>query len=119
MITISDGDTSVTPITADGYSTAQAPGNIVHQIIGGLPVVTLRPAQPRSGTLALLFDTEADAEAARALLATAAQFTYADTDLLTVGMTFVLDGQGITPALENETRTLWTVGVGYLEVQPS
>ncbi|GAB3608593.1 hypothetical protein GCM10027414_07180 [Humibacter ginsengiterrae] len=115
-ISTTDGSRTVSVVLANGYSTQQTPGNIVHNIIGGPPVVTLRPAQPRQGTLNLLFEDEQTAEAARALLVTPALFVYRDTDLPTVGMTFALDGQGVGPALENETRQWWTVSVGYLEV---
>lgn len=116
MSTISDGVDTVTPILIDGYEATRESRNVVHVIIGTPePAVTLRPAGPRRGTLTALFATRADALAAEAILAADDVLTFADPDVPSLSMTFVVDGD-VTVGLDDETRALWTVAFSFLEV---
>jgi hypothetical protein len=115
MPSITNGVVTIEPELVLGYETTQEAGNVVHEIIGrGDPDVTLRPARSRSGTLALFFLTEADAETARNSLATGDVWDLA-AELTTIAMSFVVSGD-IMVRLDPETRLRWLVNVGYREV---
>lgn len=118
MSTISNGTSTVTPVTVTGYAATRASRNVLHAIIGTPdPAVTLRPAGLRTGTLEALFDTRADAQSAVTILASDAALTFVDTDHPSISMTFVLDGD-VTMALDDDTRALWLVSFDYQEVLP-
>lgn len=89
----------------------------VHALIGGGIAVTVIPAQPRAGTIPLLYATEADALAARALHQTGDTYTILDDDrTLIVNMQYVV--LRVSEALETETRDFWQIDVDYQEVLP-
>jgi hypothetical protein len=118
MTTLSNGTATITPTLVDGYSAGQEARTIAHPIISrpGPDDVTLRPAGPRTGILRLLFATEADAEAARALHAAPYVWTLTDADLSSIGMDYVVEGGTLGAALEDETRELWLLEIPFREV---
>lgn len=112
----SDTPIEIAPALVIGYQTSRESGNIVHTIIGRSdPVVTLRPAKLRTGTLGMLFTTEADAWACVNAHAGTGTFTYADSDLTGADMTYVVDGS-VNIQLDEGTQTVWMVSVDYQEV---
>jgi hypothetical protein len=118
MTTLSDGVTTVTPILVDGYTSTRESGNVVHTIIASAsPEVTLRAARLRTGTLVLLFATQAEALAAEALHALPVVLTLADPDVSGINMSYVAHGT-IVVELDDQTRELWTVSVDFQEVTP-
>lgn len=119
--TITIGATIITPDQVDGYTSIRESGNIVHRILGNpSPDVTFRPAQLRTGTLRLVFDSEAEAKAAEDAHATATTTCTLDSDdAPTVAMTYVTDGAGrISRSLDDETRDAWILEVPFQEVVP-
>lgn len=116
MTTISDGTTAFTPVSVTGYATSHASRNVFHDILGrGDPDVSLGPASLRQGTLEMFFETETDANNARVILTQPAVFTYTDDDLTTTSMRFAISDT-VAPALEDQTRELWTLSFGYREL---
>ena len=115
--TIGDGTTTSTPVLVIGYESKRASRNVLHEVIGRPdPDVTLRPASLRTGTLTMLYATEAAAAACETMHQAAVVLTITDDDLATAGMSYVVSGS-ITRAL-TDSRKLWTVAVDYQEVQP-
>lgn len=113
-ITNIDTGAKVTPLDARGYESARAARTIIHEVLGtGKIDVTVRPAPTRSGTLALVFTSEATAAAAEAMLTSAATFRLAEPLLPTIGMTFVVTGN--VSRSQDETRTVWFVDVPFRE----
>jgi len=116
--TVTSGATTLTPVLVNGYRSTREAGNIVHQVIGTeWPAVTLRPARPRSGTLAMLCASLSDALAMEALHANAATLTLADTDLAGLAMAYVASGR-IEVELDRDTRAHWWVRVDFQEISP-
>lgn len=119
MTTLSNGTTTITPTTVDGYEALQEARTIAHTIIGrAADDFTLRPAGPRTGTLKLVFDDAASADEARTLHAGVHVWTLVDPDVSTIGMQYVVEGGSISPALDDETRAVWIVSVPFREVLP-
>lgn len=119
MTTLHNGTDTVTPVLVTGYVSQRETQSVVHRIIGRAdPDVSLRPAALRTGTLELLFDSEADAEAAELAHAGSAVWTLTDTDRSTVGMIYVVADGSITRTLDDETRDYWLVAVPFVEVSP-
>lgn len=117
MSTITRADAATTsPLAVEGYSTDYEGRSVTHDLIGGGIAVTAVPQRLRSGTLELLYEDAADAWAAVALHLSTLTFTLTDPDVPQAGMTY-LPGT-VSPALEDETRFLWTVSVQYQEVEP-
>lgn len=116
MTTITDGTTTVTPLTVDGYGSTRNTQNLIHPILGsGTADVTLQPALARSGTLTLIAATLADAHALETIHSGTAVLTLADTEYPALDMNYVAFGS-IDLELDDETRNAWTVTVGYQEV---
>lgn len=114
--TITTGTTTITPTLVTGWQASQESRNIVHTIIGrSTPDVTLKPANMRTGTLEMLFETAADADEARIVHMEAAVFTLTSSELAEVNMAYVVAGT-ISSVLEDETRRLWTLSVDFQEV---
>lgn len=117
MSTISDGLTTITPRLVLGYETGRGSKNTFHDVIGkAAPDVTLEPLAARVGTLELFFEDAAAASACVTLHATAAVFTYTDTDNPSASMRYAVEGSGLNVQLDPETRRRWIVKVGYREV---
>jgi hypothetical protein len=116
--TITDGTTTITPVLVLGYAASQTARNIFHDILDRPdPDVSLAPATLRSGTLRLLFDTTADAEAARAFHAQAARFIYVDADEPTASMVYALADSGtLDIELDPDTLSKCTLAVPFREV---
>lgn len=106
---------TTTPLLVNGYQASLESRNIMHDLIGGGFAVALVGPRPRSGTLELLYETEADAFAALNMHREQSTFTLSDDDRTSVDMTYVINGV-VTIALEDETRSLWVVSIGYQEV---
>jgi hypothetical protein len=114
--TITQRGTTITPLLVTGYDTSRDSANIVHWIIGREdPDVTLRRAKLRRGTLNMLFATEAQAASCENVHTDPEVFVFADTDLPSIGMRYVVNGP-ITRGLDPETRELWLVTVAYQEI---
>jgi hypothetical protein len=118
VTTLSDGTTTVTPILVDGYTSTRESGNVVHTIISSVsPEVTLRAARLRTGTLRLLFATQAEALVGEALHALPVVLVLADPDVSGINMSYVAHGN-IEVSLDDATRTAWIVSVDFQEVTP-
>lgn len=118
-ITAQDGtfDTT-TPVLIDGWAPSVESANVVHQMIEpGTIAVTLGGDLPRTGSLALVYDNDADAEAARLLLGRPCAFTLVEGDRPVVDMSFVRAGS-MSPAMHDQVRSVWTFDVGFQEVTP-
>lgn len=109
------GAGSTDPLTVlSPYSTANRSRSVIHSLIGGGIAVSLVAPDPRSGDLALLYETEADAQAAAQLHLLPTGFTLTDTESPSVSMTYVVDGD-VSVELDQDTLTLWVVTVGFQE----
>lgn len=116
MTVITAGTYTLTPTLVLGYSATRTSNSVVHTIIGRpAPVVTLRPAMLRSGTLELFFPEKADAFAALDAHAQGSVLRLVDgTDERE--MRYVLAGN-VSVELETETYT-WKVSADFQEVAP-
>lgn len=114
-ISAANGAGTTSPVLIDGYNPRRESRNKIHDLLDGSIGVSFIAPRPRSGTLRLLYTTEADAAAALSLHAQETSFTLS-TDLPTVGMTYVLDGS-LDVDLDAE-QGHWWVEVGYQEVTP-
>jgi hypothetical protein len=113
--TISDGLETLTATLMTGYAVKRATRNVIHRVLGAnAPAVSLREGALRSGTIPLLFESEAIARAAVAMLASDAELTLTDTDRTAIGMTFVVSGD-VELELEDETRNAWLVRFDFEE----
>lgn len=115
-ITASTGGTTTPQLVMDYAATRQG-RSIVHQLAAGGIVVSLIPADPRSGLLRLFYPDETDAKAAVDLHALAASFALVDTDRPTFAMSYVVSGP-VTVTLDPATLNVWTVDVTFQEVVP-
>ena len=116
MTTLSNGTETIIPYEVVGYESATEARNIFHNIIGrASDDVSLSDDSLRAGTLELLFTDRAEAWAAHALLVLPDVWTLTDADVPEIGMTFVRAG-GMSIVLEDETRLLWLLRVGFQEV---
>jgi hypothetical protein len=114
--TISDGTTTITPASVTELRSAQPARTIAHEIIGGDTEYTLRDAGPRTGSLVLVFEVEADADAARAALAASAVWTFTHPDRPSAGMSFVVVGGDRSVEPDPQTAAAWTIAVPFGEV---
>jgi hypothetical protein len=69
----------------------------------------------RTGTLGLVFSTEADADECRTIHTAAGIFTLTSTDLDTIDMSYVVAGP-VVMKLDEETLNAWSVEIDYQEV---
>ena len=113
-ITAEAGGTT-TPTLVLGYATTRAGRNIVHDLIGGGIAVVLVAPRPRSGTLELLYESEADAAACFDLHSLETTYTLVDPERPGIGMVYAIDGD-IGLALDNDTREMWIVSIPYQEI---
>ncbi len=103
--TISSGATTITPELVTGWESSNDTYNIVHDILSrSTPDITLRGATTRSGTLTMLFLTEASCETARALHAGANVLTLASTEITAANFDYIVAGPVVT-MLEDVTRS--------------
>lgn len=112
---ITHEDGTISPDVIEEYEVVQTAGNIIHPILGRAdPDVTFRPAGLRTGTLALSFALEADAEDARAAHATGTVFTLIAPDRPTLEMVYVLAG---TLTVGRVAAGRWIVTLEFQEVE--
>ncbi|GAA2951560.1 hypothetical protein [Microbacterium schleiferi] len=118
-ITAQDGTgDSTTPASVDGFERVARSGNVVHELIApGEIAVTLLGDLPPTGTLPLVYATDAAAEAARLLLGRATSFALVSDTRPIVNLTFVRQGH-LTAALHDQVRGVWVLSVGYQEIVP-
>lgn len=114
--TISDPDTSSAAIFALGYEITRAQHTIIHDVpAASAPVVTLRPAGPRSGRISYLFSDYETARRAEVIHSRAGVIVLADPDWPAGGMRYVAqDDMRLT--LDPDTRAKWVLDTGFLEV---
>jgi hypothetical protein len=116
-ITADNGAGTTTPhFVIAPYATDWQARNVVHDLVGGGIAVSLVPPRPRSGSLELLYLTEADAFACAALHKASTTFTLTETSRTHVSMTYATSGS-VTVRLDGNANT-WIVTVGYQEVTP-
>lgn len=109
------GGNTITPslVTIDTFDMATEPRTVVHDILDGPPVHTLRPAAPLTGTLQLLFRTEQAATDCMRSHRVPALFTVASTDRPVLNFDYVVTGGAITLTIDAETASHWIVGVPF------
>jgi hypothetical protein len=116
IISANNGAGTTSPLMVlSPYETAHASRNVIHDLIGGGIAVSLVAPRPRAGEIALLYADEATANAARLLHLIPTTFTLTETDVGSVGMTYVVDGE-ILPALDDVTVRRWVLTIGYQEI---
>jgi hypothetical protein len=117
-ISAGNGAGSTTPTTVlSPWATSWQSRNIIHDLIGGGIAVSLVAPRPRSGTMELLYQTEALAFAAATLHQEETTFTLIDDQTTNVSMTYVVAGE-VSVRLDEETLKAWVVTVGYQGVTP-
>lgn len=111
-----DGGPAITPRLAliGSHERERQSRTVTHEILGGPPVFTLRPASTSTGTLMLLFTNEQDAADAYDAHELAAVFTITDTTRGALNFTYVVDG-AIRSRLDPDTADTWRVEVQYRE----
>jgi len=116
-ITAQDGTSdTTTPYDIAGWATESQSGNIVHELLApGTIAMTVVGDMPRNGTLHLIYQSDAAAAAARALLSRRTTFRLADTSRPTVGMFFGRAG-AMTTAIHDALNDVWVFEVGFQEV---
>lgn len=115
---VSDGVTSIEPITVLGYSHTRTSRNILHDVIQRVDKdVAYGPTSLRSGTLSMLVATLAEALALDTMHGQLQSFTLEDSDLPALDMTYVVDG-ALTVELDPDTRDRWLFTVDFQEVLP-
>lgn len=106
---------TTTPLAIIGYEAKRTTRNVYHDVLGGGTDVTLRPAEPRSGVLRMLYADEASARLAQDMFTRSELFTLDDPEFPSTRMTFALEGDlGIV--LDPDTQIPWLISVGYQEV---
>ncbi len=102
--------------TVTEYSAARESRATFHKVIGrAAPLVAEGELEPRTGTLACLFDTYAQAKDLEALLERGQTAMYRQQEHPGLDMYFHTTRTNVTPDPETET---WTLAVDYIEVDP-
>lgn len=115
-ITADIGPESTTPVLIMPWATEQESANVFHDIQGSaVPWVSIQGARARRGELALFYDDETDASAAREMLSEPDTFTIDYNERPSLEFTFAVDGT-VKMELEEKTRRNWIVRFGYREV---
>lgn len=115
---ISDGTNTITPQAIVGYQSTRASKNILHDVLGrGDADVTFQPTGLRTGTLTMLFGSQALALAGEVFYAaTGGKFVYTDTDFSGLSMTHVPSGNIVVAYLDDTNGQGWTLAVDFTEV---
>jgi hypothetical protein len=117
--TLTKGAVTLYPTSVIRYRSSRPARTIVHELIDdGEPDYSLRDAGPRTGTLELVFELEADAAAAELAHAVAGVWTFDDPNRPTLGMSYLVAEGGIERELDDQTGAAWHVRVPYREVNP-
>ena len=107
----------ITPLSMPEYEDSSEARTITHPILGREDDdVTFRPAGMRQGTFAFVFQTGADAYAARGILRTGQRFELDHSAVPDIAMTFVVAGGDIGVLLGRASE--WRVTVPFREVSP-
>ncbi|MFZ4843013.1 hypothetical protein [Mycetocola saprophilus] len=109
--------TAVSPILMTEDDTESEGRTLVHQLASGGVAVVMRPAGPRVGSLAMLFDNESDAKRAYAAIRAVGATRLDNEDRPDSSLTFVLpDGGRCRLSLDRETQKYWVVSTDFLEI---
>lgn len=111
---LSNGVADFTPELRLGFESDNDSQNVEHKHLDGSFGHSLRPDEPRSGSLSLFFTTAPAAEACRAALALPAVWTWVDDGVDETNMTFVRRGR--LGAVQQDARLRWVLDVGFREV---
>lgn len=113
-----DGGATIRPTLAliETAALTSAPRTVVHDILDGPPVHTLRPASPTRGTLALGFVDETAATDCLRAHQLAAVFTITSDENALVNFQYVVTGADLRIELDEESRAGWIVRVSYQAV---
>lgn len=114
LIQATDGSGVTTPLAVAGYAASKTSRNAVHDTLDGGIGVAYRTAAPRAGTLALVYDNQADAWAAFTLLGRACPYLFTG-DIADLGMRFAVDGR-LNVTQDRDVTDVWYVDVPYQEV---
>jgi hypothetical protein len=132
-----------TPTLVDGYAGERTPQTIVHPILNRAdPDITIRPAALRTGTLRMLFsevgsggglvldedgyiveapmiayDAEVVSLECSDAHAAGGVFSLVSSERGTIEMSYVATGS-ISRTLDDESRAMWMLEIGYQEVAP-
>lgn len=112
MSTITAGTTVHTPSVIEGAESTSPMRTIVHDTLGGVPVVTLRAAGPRQGSVTAVFATEAKARALETDLRLPLTFTMFRDDLAPDSFQFVPQGE----ARVTLDTGVWVATFSYVRV---
>lgn len=116
-VTISDGATSLQPLLVIGHQVSRESRNVVHKILGRPdPDITLREAGLRSGSLAILCATPADAYTMLAIHSNPGALTLTDTELPQASMQYVLAEGTAELVVDEQTQLRTVVSVPFQEV---
>ena len=116
LITANNGAGSTSPLAVAGPSEASRQSrNVIHDLLDGSIGVSFVAPRPRSSDMVTLYTDRAEAFAAFELLAEETSFTYTNTAMPELGMTFVLDGS-LDINQDEDRPDIWYVRVGYQEV---
>jgi hypothetical protein len=117
--TLTYSGVTVTPRLVLGWDQTRESLNLEHPLIGGGRDITHTPPTLRSGTLELLFITEAEVLDAENLHRTAPYIDIESDDRDIANGRYVLaDGGQLAIALDDGTRDVWTLSIDYREVTP-
>lgn len=113
--TISNGETTLTPVLWAGYESTREAGTKTNRLMSGKTSVTLALAGPRKVSVALLFDDEQTSLDCELMHATPGVITITEDGRDTHSMQYVVVGR-ITRELNKETQALWVVSADVQEV---
>lgn len=118
--TITHTTGAVTPVAVEGYRARRASNTVIGDVINRAnPEVTLRKFGLRTGSFRLLFDNQADALDADAVLSIEQVLSISDPDVAALSMSFVIpEGDGLEVEQDRDNANLWWVTVGFQEIKP-
>lgn len=109
---------TIMPTRVISLQSRDEPQSIIHVVLGSSdPDVTLRPSLRPRGTMRLLFDTQAEAEAARVFHRPAAVFSATSDDAI-LPASYVPSG-GVEPVRYHAELDSWVLEVGFQEIEAS
>lgn len=95
--------------------TEQEARSVMHDILDGPPVFTLRDAGPRTATLKLLVSSDTDAETLRVIFATGQVATVIDPSRPTLISPVTLTGK-LSVGVDKKTARTWIIEAEVTEV---
>lgn len=98
-------------------TTTSTPGTVVHTILDGPPVYTLRPAEPLRGTLHLGFVDEQDARDALEVHRLPSVFRITSSTRGILNFAYIVTGGDLRLELDAETASVWVLEVPYQVAQ--